>query len=81
MLQTVATRKFAHRLINYIFTVWDYEYILNRLPELNVTTDEVHGIIHDVRDRFPGMSRAGQFDQCKKELIRFVTERGVIIDP
>lgn len=79
MLQIVVTRKFAHRLIDYIFTVWDYEYVLNRLPELNVTIAEVHRIIHDVHVLFPVVSRTDQYDQCKKELISLLLKEELLL--
>lgn len=81
MLHTVITKKFANRLINHIFDVWDYEYVLNRLPELDVTTAEVHNIVASIRNQFWDIPRTNQYNQCKKELLKLVLEKRIIIDP
>lgn len=79
-MSNIITKKFAVRLINYIFDVWETVYILNRLPELSIDYMDVKTVMDSISDQFPREPSQWRYERCKEELLKVVLEKKVIID-
>lgn len=79
-MSNVITKKFAIRLINYIFDVWETVYVLNRLPELSIDYRDVKTVMDSISCQFPYEPSQWRYERCKEELLKVVLEKKVIID-
>jgi len=75
----MVTKKYAKRIVNYIFDNWHKHYVLDKLRLINLTDPELREVLNRVdptRDH-----RQETLNKCKPELLKIVLEKQFVIDP